>query len=119
MALAGLELISTIPISCWNIYLNKVIVPVYPWLGWEDTHIYFSRVRQVPAIIWHTNHIFVLASQMTRWSVVVCGLVFFAFFGFADEARKHYRLAFHSVAKRVGYSTGSMNMTSSNGYVSC
>jgi pheromone a factor receptor len=49
--------------------------------------------------------------------------MFFAFFGFADEAQKHYKIAFDSVAKRVGYTTttGSTKIgtgiTSSTGYV--
>ena len=59
---------------------------------------------------------------MSRWLVVACGLVFFAFFGFADEAQKHYKIAFASVVKRVGYTTtGSTKIgtgiTSSTGYV--
>jgi len=45
---------------------------------------------------------------MSRWLIVACGFIFFAFFGFADEARRHYRHAFNSVVKRVGFSTGSM-----------
>jgi len=60
---------------------------------------------------------------MSRWLVVVCGLIFFAFFGFADEAQRHYKIAFESVAKRVGHTTttGSTKIgtgiTSSTGYV--
>ena len=40
-------------------------------------------------------------------AVVFCAFHFFIFFGFADEARKNYRYAFQSVAKRVGLSTAS------------
>jgi pheromone a factor receptor len=40
-----------------------------------------------------------------RWATVACALLFFAYFGFADEVIKNYRGAFNSVAKRMGYST--------------
>jgi len=48
----------------------------------------------------------VISLETTRWFVILCAVVFFAYFGFADEARKNYRAAFGSVAKRVGLSTG-------------
>jgi pheromone a factor receptor len=62
----------------------------------------------------------VLSIEFSRWFLVVCALVFFAFFGFADEARKNYRLAYVSVAKRVGLSTAGTVSTGgswSTGYV--
>lgn len=82
----------------------------------------FSRVDQIPAVLWRADPTANVSIEMSRWLVVVCGLVFFAFFGFADEAQKHYKLAFDSVAKRVGYTyngttkIGSGN-NSSTGYV--
>jgi len=106
MGLAAIELLGTIPFSCWGIYLNSA--GVRPWKGWKETHIYFSRVRQVPSIMWHQNRLFADGLEMTRWTIVVCAFIFFGFFGFAEEARRHYRLAFYSVAKRVGFSTGTM-----------
>ncbi|KAF8197962.1 pheromone A receptor-domain-containing protein [Pholiota molesta] len=75
MVLAGIEVACCIPLSITTIVLNATRSQVQPWISWEDTHY------------------------------VVCGLVFFAFFGFADEAQKHYKLAFASVAKHVGYTT--------------
>jgi len=43
--------------------------------------------------------------ETTRWFLVLCVAIFFGFFGFADEARKNYKLAYTSVAKRVGLTT--------------
>jgi len=65
----------------------------------------FSRVDQVLAMYWKLDPTTKTGLEMTRWLVVTCGLVFFAFFGFADEAQKHYKLAFDSVAKRMGLTT--------------
>lgn len=83
----------------------------------------FSRVDQFPSVIWRSRVDSNVSIEMSRWLLIVCGLVFFAFFGFADEAQRHYKLALNSVAKRVGYTTftGSTKIgtgnTSSSGYV--
>lgn len=123
MALAGVEAACCIPLSITTIVLNATRAPVYPWISWDDTHYGFSRVDQIPAVLWRSDPNANTGLEMTRWLVVVCGLVFFAFFGFADEAQKHYKLAFNSVAKRVGLSTGgsttkigSNMMTKSGGF---
>ncbi|KAJ3518134.1 hypothetical protein NLJ89_g68 [Agrocybe chaxingu] len=105
MALAGIEVISSVPLSTTAIILNATKGQVQPWISWEDTHWGFSRVDQIPAMMWKADVTTKVSLEMTRWLVVVCGLVFFLFFGFADEAQKHYKLAFSSVAKRVGIST--------------
>ncbi|KAJ8507749.1 hypothetical protein ONZ45_g9918 [Pleurotus djamor] len=110
MGLACADVLLTVPFGAWGIYLNARL-GVRPWLGWADTHYGFSRVDLIPAVLWQMNHNFVVAAEFTRWAIVICAFVFFFFFGFADEARKHYRLAYDSVAKRVGYSTGSMSST--------
>ncbi|KAF8972945.1 STE3-like pheromone receptor [Flammula alnicola] len=107
MALAGIEVACCIPLSIATIVLNATRGEVRPWISWEDTHYGFSRVDQFPAVLWRSNPNTNTGVEMTRWLVVVCGLIFFAFFGFADEAQKHYKIAFASVAKRVGYTTTS------------
>ncbi|RXW19569.1 hypothetical protein EST38_g6291 [Candolleomyces aberdarensis] len=104
MLLAGIEMACTIPLGCWVIAVN-VMAGVFPWLGWADTHYGFSRVDKIPAIIWRNDPASNNGLEFTRWSVVVCAMVFFAFFGFADEARKNYRSAVETVAKKMGYST--------------
>jgi pheromone a factor receptor len=120
MCLAAIEVICTVPLSIYEIYLNVTLGVISPWISWANTHAEFSRVDQIPAILWRNNPVLASSLELSRWLVVVCGFVFFAFFGFADEAQKHYRLALQSVAKRVGYSTNSMGSssgTSSFGYV--
>jgi len=112
MALAGLEILATIPLASWGIYVDLTATVVKPYKGFADTHFNFSHVNQIPAIIWMNQPILTLGLLTTRWSIVICGFLFFLFFGFADEARRNYRLAFHSVVKRVGLSTGSMTASS-------
>ncbi|KAG6839829.1 hypothetical protein C0991_011256 [Blastosporella zonata] len=104
MMLAGIETALTVPFGVFGIVEN-CRAGVYPWLGWADTHYNFSRVVQVPSLIWRSSPTLVLNLELTRFSVILCACIFFAFFGFAEEARKHYRLGVQSIAKRVGIST--------------
>ncbi|OBZ74569.1 Pheromone B alpha 3 receptor [Grifola frondosa] len=102
MALATTELLLTVPISTYAIYLNATAQPVGPWRSWADTHFAFARVDQIPDLIWRMDHDIVVAQELGRWLSPVCGLIFFAYFGFASEARRHYRLAFWAVARHFG-----------------
>ncbi|KAJ7821910.1 hypothetical protein B0H13DRAFT_2449009 [Mycena leptocephala] len=73
------------------LYTNTHIVGLSPWVSWADTQSNFWRVTM-------------------RWETVAWALLFFAYFGFADEVIKNYRRAFNSVAKRMGYSTTGSGM---------
>ena len=106
MCLASIEILFNIPIASYGIYLQS-LVPLNPYISWENVHDDFSRIDQVPSVIWRSNRGEEIALELSRWSLVFCAFVFFMFFGFADEARKNYRYAFESVAKRVGLSTSS------------
>jgi len=107
MMLAGTEILCTVPIGCYALYLN-ITAGLEPWISWENVHVRFSRVDQIPALLWKSNHILYSSLELTRWLVIVCAFIFFSYFGFAEEARKNYRSALDSVTKRVGYtSTGS------------
>ncbi|KAG5643848.1 hypothetical protein DXG03_009531 [Asterophora parasitica] len=111
MMMAGVETCLTVPLGVWTIYSNSVIRPIAPWKGWADTHLEFSRVDQIPAILWRSDKAAERGLEMTRILVIFAAFVFFGFFGFAEEARKNYRSAVQSVAKRVGVSTGSSSFT--------
>ncbi|KAG6836055.1 hypothetical protein H0H93_011913 [Arthromyces matolae] len=115
MLLAGIETSLTVPFGLWALYENSVVGGVYPWKGWADTHSNFSRVEQIPSLIWRANGVLVRNLEMNRFLTCLCAIVFFAFFGFAEEARKHYRLGVQSVAKRMGISTTSITLFGSFG----
>lgn len=97
MALVSVELMCTIPISVFQIYLNATASPLLPWRSWADTHYNFSRVVLFPAVIWSQNHAFHIAAEITRWAPVCCAMVFFLFFGLAKECRNNYHKLFRSV----------------------
>ena len=90
MALAGVELLCTTPLSVLLMVLNLSAHPLEPWVSWSETHYNFSRVVEYPAVLWTMNRWSVVGLEVNRWSGVFCAFIFFAFFGFAAEARKNY-----------------------------
>ncbi|KIM42063.1 hypothetical protein M413DRAFT_143772 [Hebeloma cylindrosporum] len=95
MALAMTEICATTPLSIFMIWLNATTTPVGPWRSWEDTHFAYSRVEQIPGIFWRSNRLLVIAIEFSRWMTPISSLLFFAFFGFAHESKKNYRLAWN------------------------
>ena len=98
MGLALTDLVLTVPFGIYEIYSNVAAGPLQPWISWDDTHFNFSHVEQFPAVIWRAQPTLNIPLELSRWLVVVCALVFFAFFGFAEEARKNYKAAWDWIA---------------------
>jgi len=119
MCLAMIEVLGTIPLSSFVLAYNSKM-GIEKWVSWSDTHSNYSRIIQIPGILWKTDHTTHILYEFYRWSLVLCAFIFFAFFGFADEARKHYRLVYTSIASRVGLTTSNGKLTgSSHVYVCC
>ncbi|KAF8465216.1 STE3-domain-containing protein [Russula ochroleuca] len=115
MALSATDILGTVPLGLY-IIVTDAKAGVTPWKGWTYTHSNYSKVIQIASFIWRNDPSMVNDLEMFRWSLVACAFIFFAFFGFADEARQHYRRVYMSIASRVGYSTftdhGSSHATS-------
>lgn len=105
MGLAAIEVLLTIPVTIYNIITNLRVAPMYEYKGLADLHWGFSRVNRIAAIQWRMSPELVQVMYFRVWAPIGCALVFFCFFGLAEEARKHYKLALSSVAKRVGITT--------------
>lgn len=123
MALAGVELLCTTPLSVFLMVLNATGEQVDPWISWGETHYNFSNVRLVPAVLWTMNRWTVIGVQFNRWSGPLCAFVFFAFFGFASEARKGYCKAISKVLVacrlKCDYSTQEASSGSVNLFYFC
>ena len=101
MAISAVEILGTIPLGTLYIVRNSKL-GVTPWKGWAYTHKHYSKVIQVPASIWKNDPNGVFELEMFRWSLVLCAFLFFALFGFANEARQNYRRLYTSIASRIG-----------------
>ncbi|KAH9990938.1 pheromone A receptor-domain-containing protein [Russula vinacea] len=82
------------------------------WKGWAYTHSNYSEVIQVAGFIWKNDPNVAHPTEIYRWSLVACAFIFFALFGFADEARLCYRRVYTSLASRIGYSTFTLHGSS-------
>lgn len=98
MALSGTQLLINLPMNIYNFY-TELHNPISPWISWKDTHLDYSFVGQLHSNAWRLH----LATpvEWARWSVIVCAFSFFIFFGFAEEARKHYHLAYSFSKSRL------------------
>ncbi|KDQ50581.1 hypothetical protein JAAARDRAFT_580088 [Jaapia argillacea MUCL 33604] len=89
MALAGTELLIGTPLSIfimvWDIRNGGFGVQPY---SWSRVHSNFSRVVQYPASYWKIK---APELEISRWDDVLSALIFFAFFGFSEDAQKNYR----------------------------
>lgn len=112
MALALFEMSSTIPISIISLYLSNEAFPIQPWISWDNVHYNFSHVGLYPAVIWQGDSGSAAAVKMSLWLFPACGMLFFALFGFAAEARKHYRAVFLSIVQFIGHRTVSQHAPS-------
>ncbi|KAJ3912395.1 pheromone receptor [Lentinula edodes] len=102
MLLALIDIMCTMPLGIYVIYVSLKGVGLAPWISWADTHYNFGRVVLIPAVIWRNDPINFAAIQINRWLPIICAFVFFALFGFAEEAMKNYRRAFWSVVRPLG-----------------
>ncbi|KAI0789239.1 STE3-like pheromone receptor [Abortiporus biennis] len=102
MLLSCLEMGLTVPLSAYSIYSNTAGRNLDPWISWSNAHFNFSHIEQVPSLLWRMNGKAVIALEMGRWLYPCCAFLFFALFGFAEEARRNYRTAFWWIATRLG-----------------
>ena len=103
MALGALEALLTVPITTLYVVVNATkLGPLRPWISWANTHSNFNRVDQYPATIWRTEPTTTAMIELTRWLYVTCAIIFFSFFGVAEEVRKFYGPAFQNICERIG-----------------
>ncbi|EGN92607.1 hypothetical protein SERLA73DRAFT_79423 [Serpula lacrymans var. lacrymans S7.3] len=103
MMLAVIEMMCTIPIGIYSMYISTQGVQLFPYISWANVHYQFSYVEQVPSVIWQSDPSYLVSVELTHWLFPICAILFFALFGFAGEAQKNYRAVFFWTANRVGY----------------
>ncbi|GBE87056.1 Pheromone B alpha 3 receptor [Sparassis crispa] len=113
MGLALIEILGTVPIGVWGM-TTYWRMPQYKWMGLHDMHFQFSRIPQWPVVTWWGTQQG-SGYMLEIWVTIVCPFVFFAFFGLAEEARKHYHSAATSIVRRLGISTSFLQRSQNAG----
>ncbi|KAJ7613312.1 hypothetical protein DFH06DRAFT_1370815 [Mycena polygramma] len=111
-ALALTAILPTTPVGILAVVLNLTATPVSPWRSLADPHFDFSRVEEIPALLWRNARaggsgsdgqggarLVKVGVEFTRWMAPLTAPVFF---GFAVEARKHYAFALGAVLLQGG-----------------
>ncbi|TDL13806.1 fungal pheromone STE3G-protein-coupled receptor [Rickenella mellea] len=100
MLLSVTDVVFTIAFSTWVIFSNAN--EMKPYISWADTHSDFGVVRTFPSMIWRIVHYLRVDVEFNRWNIIMCALVFIAFFTFAEETRGKYKSV---LAKRANLSS--------------
>ncbi|KIK67548.1 hypothetical protein GYMLUDRAFT_155738 [Collybiopsis luxurians FD-317 M1] len=99
MLLVFVDMICNTPIGVFSIIAASRSA-VLPFTTFSET-VDFSKIEFVPASEWKADTVTRAVVEINRWvPPVFCAFVFFAFFGFAEEAKKNYKKGFESV-KRI------------------
>jgi hypothetical protein len=101
IALCSTQIFCSLPMTIFPIYFNARVAPMFPWISWDDTHFNYSFVDQIPSVVWRASAAAETALELHRWFLVLSAFLYFAFFGFAEEARKNYRLAYSFASSRL------------------
>ncbi|KAG8218927.1 pheromone A receptor-domain-containing protein [Butyriboletus roseoflavus] len=102
MALCSMEIIFTVPMNLYLIIVNAIVSHPGPYVSWAWMHADISQIYQYPIVIWQSVPELALPLEISRWLLILCAFVIFAFFGWAQEARSFYCQAFWSVNRRLG-----------------
>ncbi|KAH9987662.1 GPCR fungal pheromone mating factor [Russula compacta] len=100
MAFACLDILGSIPMGILMV-VRDVNSGVGPWTGWTGMHKDYSVVHHFSSAHWKNVPYIAASVEFPRWLLVALALINFAFFGFTDEARKHYRLVYTWLAAKA------------------
>ena len=114
IALSATQIIGTLPTTLFAIYFNAHFLTVFPWISWQNTHANYSFVGQIPSFEWRSTKSSEVMIEFTRWYPVISALIFFGFFGFAEEARKNYRRAYLFTSRSLGLPNFGKSTTNSS-----
>ncbi|KAF5393307.1 hypothetical protein D9757_000484 [Collybiopsis confluens] len=89
MLLVFVDMICNTPIGVFTIIAISSHSAVLPF---SSKSADFTQIELVPASVWKADMATRAVVEIGRWvPPVFCAFVFFAFFGFADEAKKNYK----------------------------
>ncbi|CAG8633101.1 6523_t:CDS:1 [Acaulospora colombiana] len=91
-----------LPLSSWLIIVRGTAYPVAPWESWEVTHKNFRRIAYFTRFMLSTDRLTVATLSIGYWSLPLCGLIIFTFFGFGEEASKQRETILGAILKPFG-----------------
>ncbi|KAH9976783.1 pheromone A receptor-domain-containing protein [Lactifluus volemus] len=105
MLLCCSEMIIVVPYS--SFLLSYTLKSGLYKFSWSLLRHNYTHVPQYSTTEWQSNPVEHVILEVDAWSLVYCSFAFFAFFGFAEEARDHYRRVYSSITRRTRFSKSS------------
>ena len=100
MAFACIDILGSILMGILMV-VRDVNAGVGPWKGWTGMHKNYQIVHHFPSVHWKKVSYIAASVEFPRWLLVALALINFAFFGFTDDACKHYRLVYTWLATKA------------------
>jgi hypothetical protein len=100
--LAAVAVVIHLPLATWSIIVNATVFEVQPWISWEDTHSNYMRISYITRFMLSASSNQVIYLSIGYWAIVLCGINFFLFFGFGEEASKQYKAIIGAILKPFG-----------------
>ncbi|KAG9123134.1 a-factor receptor [Ceratobasidium sp. 392] len=101
MGLASVEMLLTVPLNIYIIYLN-LTTPQIPWVSWAYTHYNFSRVNMYPIDVIKATPLAYRVLMINQWLLPTGGPLFFLWFGLGGEAVYEYKRFFYMLVSPLG-----------------
>ncbi|KAH9976787.1 pheromone A receptor-domain-containing protein [Lactifluus volemus] len=105
MLLCCSEMLIVVPYSSYS--LSTILKHGLYKFSWSTLRHNYTHVPQYSTIEWQSDPVEYAIVEVDAWSLVYCAFIFFAFFGFADDARNHYRRVYSSITRRIRFSKSS------------
>jgi len=102
LCLAAVSVVVHLPLSLWIIITNSTAYVVEPWISWDDTHSNYGRILYVNRFLMQNSPNAAIQVSVEVWSVWLCAIIYFALFGFGEEAMKNYREFIGAVLRPFG-----------------
>ncbi|PPQ96640.1 hypothetical protein CVT26_010680 [Gymnopilus dilepis] len=98
IAMALTEMTWGTSLTAYNLWSN-ITGGLRPWTNWDDVHSNFSRVGLFPAD--EIPPWIIKTMILLWWALPASAFIFFAFFGFGEEARKEYKKLWTLFSKNI------------------
>ena len=99
--LCAIDVVCTVPLALY-VLISDATSPIYPWKGFADLHLRFTRVRQYPSAIWIRDDGTRSDFEVNEWLAIGSAILHFLLFGLTEGARRQYIAVFNSVASKLG-----------------
>ncbi|CAG7846099.1 Pheromone B alpha 3 receptor [Serendipita indica DSM 11827] len=102
LCLSAVSISVHLPLALWYLVVNFTAYKIYPWKSWEDTHSNWMRIVYLSRFMLGLTPNANIYMSISFWTLPVCGINFFIFFGFGEEATAQYKSIIGAILKPFG-----------------